>query len=61
MVSAPRDPPGVLDGEIYDMAGGTPEHAALCVGVSAALLARLGRRLAPREFGQAEAAEIRAL
>lgn len=30
-----------LDGEIYAMAGGTPEHAALAVGVSSALLAQL--------------------
>ena len=30
-----------LDGEIYGMAGGTPEHAALSVAVSSALLAQL--------------------
>jgi Uma2 family endonuclease len=30
-----------LAGEIYGMAGGTPEHAALSVAVSAALLAQL--------------------
>lgn len=30
-----------LGGEIYAMAGGTPEHAALAVAVSAALLAQL--------------------
>jgi Uma2 family endonuclease len=30
-----------LDGEIYAMAGGTPEHAALTVAVAAALLAQL--------------------
>ena len=30
-----------LNGEIYGMAGGTPEHAALPVAVSAALLAQL--------------------
>jgi len=30
-----------LDGEIYGMAGGTPEHAALSVAVSSAFLARL--------------------
>jgi Uma2 family endonuclease len=30
-----------LGGEIYAMAGGTPEHAALAVGVSATLLAQL--------------------
>ena len=30
-----------LDGEIYGMAGGTPDHAALSVAVSSALLAQL--------------------
>ncbi len=30
-----------LNGEIYGMAGGTPEHAALAVAVSATLLAQL--------------------
>ncbi|HSD27016.1 MAG TPA: Uma2 family endonuclease [Vicinamibacteria bacterium] len=30
-----------LNGEIYGMAGGTPEHAALSVAVSSALLAQL--------------------
>jgi Uma2 family endonuclease len=30
-----------LNGEIYGMAGGTPEHAALSVAVSASLLAQL--------------------
>jgi Uma2 family endonuclease len=30
-----------LDGEIYGMAGGTPEHAALSVALSSALLAQL--------------------
>ncbi len=30
-----------LDGEIYGMAGGTPEHAALSVAVSSAFLAQL--------------------
>ena len=30
-----------LDGEIYGMAGGTPEHAALSVAVSSTLLAQL--------------------
>lgn len=30
-----------LNGEIYAMAGGTPEHAALAVAVAAALLAQL--------------------
>lgn len=30
-----------LAGEIYAMAGGTPEHAALAVGVSSSLLAQL--------------------
>jgi Uma2 family endonuclease len=30
-----------LDGEIYGMAGGTPEHAALSVAVSSALLTQL--------------------
>jgi Uma2 family endonuclease len=30
-----------LHGEIYGMAGGTPEHAALCVAVSTALLTQL--------------------
>jgi len=30
-----------LDGEIYGMAGGTPEHAALSVAVSSSLLAQL--------------------
>jgi Uma2 family endonuclease len=30
-----------LEGEIYGMAGGTPEHAALFVAVSSALLAQL--------------------
>lgn len=31
-----------LDGEIYAMAGGTPDHARLAMNVGAALLARLG-------------------
>jgi Uma2 family endonuclease len=33
-----------LDGEIYAMAGGTEDHAALAVAVNAALLAALGER-----------------
>lgn len=33
-----------LDGEIYAMAGGTPEHAALAVSVSASLLGQLRGR-----------------
>jgi hypothetical protein len=46
-----------LHGEIYGMAGGTPEHAALCVAVSAALLTQLrggavpGLRLRPQGEG----------
>jgi len=32
------------DGEIYGMAGGTPDHATLAVKVSAALLAQLSER-----------------
>jgi Uma2 family endonuclease len=31
-----------LGGEIYAMAGGSPEHAALCLAVGAELRARLG-------------------
>lgn len=31
-----------LDGEIYAMAGGTPDHARLAMNVGAALLSRLG-------------------
>jgi Uma2 family endonuclease len=33
-----------LDGVIYAMAGGTPEHGAMCMRIGAALIAQLGGR-----------------